>query len=190
MATQTTSLTFYGGVDEIGGNKILLQDRDTRVFSTSACLSARRSCFIHRLSCHHAAKKAFRNWGFCPKSTGSTSLTSHRHKLTPCSFPTGTSTIRLICRLLNGIFPFTAAKPQKPSCKRWGGAACRFWSSASKTSRFKPFRTGSKIRVGSLEVEPIHVDHSVPGAYGFVIHTSNGSIVYTGDFREHALNLR
>jgi len=25
------SLTFYGGVDEIGGNKILLEDRDTRV---------------------------------------------------------------------------------------------------------------------------------------------------------------
>lgn len=27
-----TSLTFYGGVNEIGGNKILLEDKDTRVF--------------------------------------------------------------------------------------------------------------------------------------------------------------
>ena len=27
-----TSLTFYGGVNEIGGNKILLQDKDTKVF--------------------------------------------------------------------------------------------------------------------------------------------------------------
>jgi len=26
-----TSLTFYGGVNEIGGNKILLQDKDTKV---------------------------------------------------------------------------------------------------------------------------------------------------------------
>ncbi len=26
------SLTFYGGVNEIGGNKILLEDRGTRVF--------------------------------------------------------------------------------------------------------------------------------------------------------------
>jgi predicted metal-dependent RNase len=25
-------LTFYGGVDEIGGNKILLQDRGTKIF--------------------------------------------------------------------------------------------------------------------------------------------------------------
>ena len=27
-----TSLTFYGGVNEIGGNKILLEDQNTRVF--------------------------------------------------------------------------------------------------------------------------------------------------------------
>jgi ribonuclease J len=50
---------------------------------------------------------------------------------------------------------------------------------------FKTFRTGKKIKVDDLEVEPFHVDHSVPGAYGFVIHTSNGAVVYTGDFRDH-----
>ena len=27
-----TNLTFYGGVNEIGGNKILLEDKDTRIF--------------------------------------------------------------------------------------------------------------------------------------------------------------
>ena len=27
-----TSLTFYGGINEIGGNKILLQDGDTKIF--------------------------------------------------------------------------------------------------------------------------------------------------------------
>jgi hypothetical protein len=27
-----TSLTFYGGVNEIGGNKILLRDKDTESF--------------------------------------------------------------------------------------------------------------------------------------------------------------
>src|SRR3990170_3306553 len=32
MNNSMTSLTFYGGVNEIGGNKILLEDKDTRVF--------------------------------------------------------------------------------------------------------------------------------------------------------------
>jgi ribonuclease J len=50
---------------------------------------------------------------------------------------------------------------------------------------FQPFRTGDRITVGCLEVEPVHVDHSVPGAYGFIVHTSSGAIVYTGDFRRH-----
>jgi ribonuclease J len=50
---------------------------------------------------------------------------------------------------------------------------------------FNTFRTGEKIRCGNLEIEPIHVDHSVPGAYGFLVHTSNGSLAYTGDFRHH-----
>jgi len=50
---------------------------------------------------------------------------------------------------------------------------------------FNSFRTGKKIVIDNLVIEPYHVDHSVPGAYGFVIYTSNGAIVYTGDFREH-----
>ena len=50
---------------------------------------------------------------------------------------------------------------------------------------FRTFRTGDKKKIGCLEIEPIHVDHSVPGAYSFIIHTSQGAVVYTGDFRVH-----
>jgi ribonuclease J len=32
MVEQETTLTFYGGVNEIGGNKVLLKDKDTKVF--------------------------------------------------------------------------------------------------------------------------------------------------------------
>jgi len=47
------------------------------------------------------------------------------------------------------------------------------------------FSSGDKFKVGHIEIEPIHVDHSIPGAYGFIIHTSKGPIIYTGDFRLH-----
>ena len=32
MKKQKTTLTFYGGVNEIGGNKILLEDKKVRIF--------------------------------------------------------------------------------------------------------------------------------------------------------------
>lgn len=51
--------------------------------------------------------------------------------------------------------------------------------------KINEFRSGRKFKVGSLEIHPIHVDHSIPGAYGFIIHTSAGAVVYTGDVRLH-----
>ncbi|MFW6109545.1 MAG: MBL fold metallo-hydrolase [archaeon] len=50
---------------------------------------------------------------------------------------------------------------------------------------FRTYRTGNNIEIGSIEVEPVHVDHSIPAAYGFIIHTSSGPIIYTGDLRFH-----
>jgi ribonuclease J len=50
---------------------------------------------------------------------------------------------------------------------------------------FNTFRTGDKIKIDNIEIEPIHVDHSVPGAYGFIIHTTEGTLIYTGDLRSH-----
>jgi len=49
----------------------------------------------------------------------------------------------------------------------------------------RKFRTGDKFTIGPMEFHPIHVDHSIPGAYGFVVHTSGGTMAYTGDFRFH-----
>jgi ribonuclease J len=49
----------------------------------------------------------------------------------------------------------------------------------------RKFRTGDRFKVGPMEFVPIHVDHSIPGAYGFVIHMSEGAVAYTGDFRFH-----
>jgi ribonuclease J len=51
--------------------------------------------------------------------------------------------------------------------------------------KIETFTTGDKFKIGSLEVQPIHVDHSLPGAYGFIIYTSEGPIAYTGDIRLH-----
>ncbi len=51
--------------------------------------------------------------------------------------------------------------------------------------RWQTFGGKRAIRVGGLEVVPYPVDHSVPHAYGFIVRTREGSVVYTGDFRQH-----
>ncbi|MGI0053428.1 MAG: MBL fold metallo-hydrolase, partial [Thermoplasmata archaeon] len=53
------------------------------------------------------------------------------------------------------------------------------------THPWRTFSSGESIRVGHLEVVPLPVDHSVPHAFGFLVRTREGSIVYTGDFRRH-----
>jgi ribonuclease J len=54
-----------------------------------------------------------------------------------------------------------------------------------KEHEYRTFRTGEKIPRDDITVEPVHVDHSILAAYGFIIHTSEGTVVYTGDLRIH-----
>jgi ribonuclease J len=51
--------------------------------------------------------------------------------------------------------------------------------------KFNIFKFGKKFKIDSLEIIPFNVDHSLPGATGYIIHTSSGTVVYTGDFRFH-----
>jgi mRNA degradation ribonuclease J1/J2 len=45
-----TTLIFYGGVSEIGGNKILLQDKDTKIFLDFGKGFSKREKFLKNIS--------------------------------------------------------------------------------------------------------------------------------------------
>ena len=45
--------------------------------------------------------------------------------------------------------------------------------------------SGQVVEVGEMTVRCIPVDHDVPGACGYLVHTQDGSIAYTGDIRFH-----
>jgi len=53
---------------------------------------------------------------------------------------------------------------------------------------FKIMQPNACIKIGSLEIEMIPVDHSLPGACGFIVYSDEGTLVYTGDLRFHGSN--
>jgi ribonuclease J len=52
---------------------------------------------------------------------------------------------------------------------------------------FNLLETEKTFRLGSTEIKPFNVDHSVPGAMAFLIHSSDKTLVYTGDLRLHGV---
>lgn len=51
--------------------------------------------------------------------------------------------------------------------------------------KLKTFRTGDEIAIGDVRVEPVHVDHSTPGSYAFLVETADERLAYSGDYRLH-----
>jgi ribonuclease J len=185
-------LTFYGGVNEIGGNKILVQDRKTKVlFDFGQSFNFGAEYFTSWLS-----PRAINGLGdhfefdLLPKIRGLYA----KEKLASTDLPYSEPEIDAIF-LSHAHFDHVThicfTDPQIPV--HLGVGAKLFLESMEETSSFcdygnhdyKTFRTGKKIKVGDIEVEPVHVDHSIPAAYGFLIHTSEGTVAYTGDLRMH-----
>ncbi len=199
-----TSLTFYGGVNEIGGNKILLEDKDTRVFLDFGKSFSRRATYFEEFLNPRTSNGIvdFLTMGLVPDISGvyrddlmvmagrkpekpeiDGVILSHAHAdhADYISFLHEDIPIHMgsACHL---ILKALAERAQR-SIER----EILDYSIKDKPipRKINEFRTGDKFKIGSLEIEPIHVDHSVPGAYGFIIWTSEGPIAYTGDIRLH-----
>ena len=204
-----TSLTFYGGVNEIGGNKILLQDKDTKVFLDFGKSFSRRAAYFEEYLNPRTSNGIvdFLTMGLVPDIQGvyrddlmvmagrkpeepdvDAVLLTHAHadhadyiSFLHEDIPIHMgSACHLILKALSERTSRTIEreildyKPRPYSTK-----------DAPIKRKINEFRTGDKFKIGSLEIEPIHVDHSVPGAYGFIIWTSEGPVAYTGDIRLH-----
>jgi len=180
-----TTLTFYGGVNEIGGNKILLEDGDTKVFLDFGMSFSLRSKFYSAPFLSPRSEESLLKLGILPNLCGvycfdesereiDAVFISHSHMDHAAYVSFMKESIPVYCGETTKII-LEAVSKTKPSSLEFD----------LQNVRLETFRTGEKIRIGSLEIEPIHVDHSVPGSYGFIAYTTSGALVYTGDFRMH-----
>jgi len=180
-----TTLTFYGGVDEIGGNKILLQDRDTRVFFDFGMSFAMKKQFYSPPFLSPKSEKSLQELGILPKVTGVYKFDRSPPEVDAVFLSHGHLDHSAYLSFIKREIPVYCGETTRTILQALSDVRRADLEFRVADIKFKPFRTGKKITVDNLEIEPFHVDHSVPGAYGFVIHTSNGAVVYTGDFRDH-----
>jgi ribonuclease J len=180
-----TTLTFYGGVDEIGGNKILLQDRDTRVFLDFGMSFAMKKQFYSPPFLSPKSEKSLQELGILPKISGVYKFDRSPPEVDAVFISHGHLDHSAYLSFIKREIPVYCGETTRIILQALSDVRRANLEFNVSDIEFKAFRTGKKITVDNLEIEPFHVDHSVPGAYGFVIHTSNGAVVYTGDFRDH-----
>jgi ribonuclease J len=184
MVKHKTALTFYGGVNEIGGNKILLQDRDVKVFFDFGMSFALKKQYYSPPFLSPRSGKSLKELEILPKIEG-----IYVDEKSPEIDAVFISHVHMdhsaYISFINREIPVYCGETTKIVLQALSEMRKADFEFDVEDINFKSFRTGDSITIGSLRVEPVHVDHSVPGAYGFIIHTSNGAVVYTGDFRVH-----
>jgi len=188
---EKTSLTFYGGLNEIGGNKILLEDRDTCIFLDFGMSFAGEAQYFSGYLTPRGVNGAgdYLEFDLLPRLRGLYARDMIKNANIKYEEPKIDAVFLSHPHMDHvGYLPFI-----DQNIPVYCGECTKTIMDAMQESgridlgehRFHTFRTGKKVRLDALEIEPIHVDHSVPGAYGFVVHTSRGSIVYSGDYRLH-----
>ncbi|HUS99228.1 MAG TPA: MBL fold metallo-hydrolase, partial [Candidatus Thermoplasmatota archaeon] len=208
-------VTFYGGVDEIGGNKILLDDQGTKLFLDFGMSFSRRGKYFEEFLNPRTANGIgdFLEMGLLPNLPGiyRTDLLEHAGKKPQDPVVSGVilshahadhanyisflhKDIPIYCgetckRIINAVAEQTARDLENEVIDfRIRPLYRSRYKIPPVIRKFHTFTTGIKFNIGSIEVEPIHIDHSVPGAYAFIIYTSEGPLIYTGDLRMHGLH--
>ncbi len=187
------TVTFLGGVREIGGNKLLVQDGPDRIlFDFGPSFSPRwEQYYVDFLQPRSSSPvQDLLEFDLLPRLEGLYSQEALRDSDLAWRPPE-----------VHGVFVSHAHMDHAghlglidPAIPVHVGAGTRTLletiEASSPSVRYgehpwKVFRDRSPVKVGRLEVVPFPVDHSVPFAYGFLIRTSEGAIAYTGDFRRH-----
>jgi ribonuclease J len=187
-------ITLFGGVDRIGGNKILLEDRGTRVFfDFGEPFHMKDDYFVDFLTPREGrfGLRDYFHFGLMPRIEGlygeewveDTDLKYRSPEFHAVFVSHMHFDHAMHLKYVDEEIPVHLGATADTIRQSWEKTS--LGRSTCGKHEVRTFRTGDKVRVDGLEVEPIHVDHSTPGAYGFIIHTSEGCVVYTGDFRLH-----
>ena len=179
-----TQIDLLGGIAEIGGNKFLVRDGNSRILLDFGMSLGARGQFFSEPFLAPRDGQGLITLGILPNIQGlyrneetipiDAVVLSHAH-----------IDHSMCISLLNRNIPVYCGETTLMILKTLSEMRQKGFENDLEGIEFKTFRTGDKISFGEIRLEPFHVDHSIPGSYGFLIETSTGTIAYSGDFRAH-----
>ncbi|MHA1236054.1 MAG: MBL fold metallo-hydrolase [Candidatus Hodarchaeales archaeon] len=195
-------LTPYGGVNEIGGNCFLLESEESRILLDCGRSFKQEGKFFAGYLQPRTSQglRDFLEFDTLPRIQG---LYDDSFNV---DFGTEKKTIDGVflshahmdhygnLNLLHETIPIHMGETaklilksvQETSRPRFGRP---YIHSASEegSSNVRTFRTGDSIQISDLNIFPVHVDHSIPGSYGFIVENRKEDYVigYSGDIRLH-----
>jgi ribonuclease J len=205
-------IKFFGGVNEIGGNRILVRDGSTGLFLDYGMSFARHQRFFEeylkpryastgikdllRLNLIHYVPGLYRSdllnlIGRTPHTTPSVDgvVLSHIHL-----------DHSALISLLDERIPIICSETTQAYAKALLEVGTRGLETEIYNFKRRPLfnirdepverqfiltESGKEMKIGGNSITPCNVDHSVLGATAYVLRTSAGTIVYTGDLRFH-----
>ena len=185
-------ITLHGGVGEIGGNKVLLEDRDTRVWLDMGLpFNFGAEFYVNYLGPRERfGLRDYFAFDLVPRIRGLYS----KESLTDTDFPhvkPEFSGILLshahfdhsaMLGYVDSKIPVHLGEGTKTILEAWAETSTK---ADLGPHDYRTFRSGRKLNLDGIEAIPTHVDHSVPAAYGYIIHGQSATAVYTGDVRRH-----
>lgn len=187
------TVTFYGGVREIGGNKILVEDGSDRIlfdFGPSFdplyeqyylnFLQPRSTSPVRDLLEFHLLP-----WidGLYAREALGGIEERYREPEIDAVFLSHAHTDHTgYLEYIDPLIPVYAGEGTQRVIEAHDATTP---SAKYGTHPWSSFGAGRSVHVGPFEVQPFPVDHSVPYAFGFLVRTREGSFAYTGDFRHH-----
>ncbi len=196
------NITFFGGVSEIGGNKIQLEEKGSKIFLDFGMSFSKEALFfefpllrpsnkedLFKLNLLPNIPGLYQNQGFYPK-----------HDINGTFEVEGTEQSRGIdaiflshahmdhygyIGLLRDDIPIYMSEVTKKLIELRTNVGNVQWNTKIDNLILNDLEKNKELQIKDYSIKRYDVDHSILGAASFIIKIKNQTIVYTGDFRFH-----